>query len=377
MTYTRFGTGAVVLLIILAVTYWGWAYRNEPAAALPTPAPVVPVTVATVVRREVQHLTRAVGNVVSLHNVTLRSQVDGVLTAIHFVEGQRVAPGDLLVTIDDRTFVAVRDQARAELARNEAELQSAQIDLTRYRALAERAAVAAQVVDQQIALVAQLEARIAASRAAIVAAEVALSHTRIVSPVRGRVGLRLVDPGNLVRAGDSAGLVSVAQIAPIGVSFALPQELLPSVQALVLARDTNVVRVRERANGALLAEGHLSFVDNSIDAATGTIRVKAEFANEDERLWPGQFVSVELATATTPAALVVDLSAIQRGMASSFAYRVHGDSVDAIDVQIAYEDESIAVITSGLVEGDTVVIDGQSRLKPGTKVHVLDTPDGG
>lgn len=186
---------------------------SEPAAA----PPPIPVVVTTVERRDVPHLTRAVGTVTSLHSVTLRSQVDGVLNAVHFTEGQMVEQGTLLATIDDRAIVAALDQARAEFARNAAQLRAARIDLERYSNLSGCAAVAAQVLDQQAALVAQHDAGIAANRAAIAAAEVELSHTRIISPVTGRVGLRLIDPGNLVRADDGAGLVTVTQLTPIAV----------------------------------------------------------------------------------------------------------------------------------------------------------------
>jgi len=371
----RLGTLVFIALVVAAVSFVR-LQRSQPAVAAMAPAAPVPVVVETVVRRHVPHLTRAIGTVTSLHSVTVRSQVDGLLTAVHFTEGQKVDAGALLATIDDRAIVARRDQARAELARNEAELESARIDLARYRALTTRAAVAAQVVDQQAALVAQLTASIAANRAAIVAAEVELSHTRIVSPVRGKVGLRLVDPGNLVRAGDSDGLVNVTQIAPIAVIFALPQEFLPRLQALLAAGDTKLVEVREHADGEVLATGHLSLVDNAIDSTTGTLRVKAEFANEDERLWPGQFVTVELATATSPDALVVSLAAVQRGVERPFVYRVLDGQVEVVAVQVAYEDEAFAVIAAGLAEGDVVVTDGQSRLKPGTRVRTLAADDG-
>lgn len=356
--------------LFLAYLYYG---REEPATALAAAAPApIPVIVATVQRRDIPHLIRAVGTVTSLASVTVRSQVDGILTAVHFVEGQEVAAGALLARIDDRAIVAVRARARAELARNAAALRAAQLDLERYRGLAGRAAVAAQVLDQQAALVAQLEAGIAANHAAIAAAEVELSHTRIVSPVSGRVGLRLVDPGNLVRADDSGGLVTVTQIAPIAVVFALAQERLAAIQAMLRDTDAQVVTVRERAGGAVLARGRLSLIDNAIDIATGTVRIKAEFDNPDERLWPGQFVAVELATDISRDAAVVDLRAIQRGPERTFVYRVRDGRVEAAAVRVAYEDDALAVIAEGLAAGDVVVVDGHSRLRPGTTVQVVE-----
>jgi RND family efflux transporter MFP subunit len=228
------------------------------------------------------------------------------------------------------------------------------------------------VLDQQKALVEQLEAALAATAASIAQAEVDLSYTQIVTPVSGRVGLRRVDPGNLVRTSDAEGLVSVTQLAPIAVVFALPQELLPRVQALLAAPEPAPVDARVRAGGELIARGRLTLVDNQIDVLTGTIRVKAEFDNADLRLWPGQFVAVELETRVDRAALVVDVAALQRGLEQPFVYRVEGDVVAAVPVSVSWEDERIAVIGAGLAAGDVVVVDGQSRLKPGASVRVVE-----
>ncbi|MGD9602904.1 MAG: efflux RND transporter periplasmic adaptor subunit [Gammaproteobacteria bacterium] len=369
--------GLLALVAALALAAWfGWAQRSGPVAAAPAPARV-PVSVEAVARRDIPHLVHALGTVTSLHRVLVRPQVDGVLTAVHFTEGEPVARGAPLATIDDRAIVAARDAARAALARTTAELRTARLDLTRYRSLEGRAAVARQVIDQQAALVAQLEAGVAAHRAAIAAADVQVSHTRIVSPVAGRVGLRRVDPGNVVRADDPTGLVEVTQVAPIAVVFALPQEQLPAVRSLLAAGDARAVRLHARAGGAVLGEGRLTLVDNVIDETTGTFRVKAEFANADERLWPGQFVSVELATTHSPAALVVSQAAVLRGAARPYVYRLRADAVEAVDVEIAHEDERWAVIAAGLAEGDVVVTDGQSRLAPGVQVRVLNGADDG
>jgi len=368
---------ACIALLALATTGMGWLQRPAPSArAADTPAPVT-VTVTQVEQRDVPHLARGIGNVRSLNSVTLRSQIDGILTESPFEEGQRVEKGALLAKIDDRAILATLAQARADKARNEAQRRAAQLDLKRYEDLYSKdKAIPRQTVDQAAALVEELQAAIAANEATIAAAEVQLSYTRIVSPVDGRVGLRRVDPGNLVRAADTEGLVTVTQLDPIAVVFSLPQDMLPRLQALLHGAAPVAVTALDRDGGQVLATGRLAFIDNQIDAATGTIRLKAEFSNAEERLWPGQFVTVELPVGNSPAAMVVALKAVQLGIDGSYVYRVVGDKVEAVPVAIGYQNEDIAVIESGLAIGDTVVLDGHSRLRPGATVRIVGgTPD--
>lgn len=370
--------GAVtgIALLALAIAGMGWLQRPPPAAQTASaPAPIT-VNVTRVEQRDVPHLARGIGNVRSLHSVTLRSRVDGILTETPFEEGQRVEQGALLAKIDDRAILATLAQARADKARNVAQRNAAQLDLTRYRELYSKdKAIPRQTVDQAVALVQELEAAIAANEATIAAAEVQLSYTRIVSPVSGRVGLRRVDPGNLVRATDTEGLVTVTQLDPIAVVFSLPQDMLPRIQTLLHGAAPVAVTAMDRDGGQVLATGRLAFIDNQIDATTGTIRLKAEFPNAEERLWPGQFVTVELPVGSSPAAMVLTLKAVQLGIDGPFVYRVVGDKVEAVPVSIGYQDDDIAVIESGLAIGDTVVLDGQSRLKPGATVRIAsETP---
>lgn len=360
--------GALVAVLLIAasaaIVFWP---QQGPAAN--HAAPTVPVVVATVEQRDVPHVARAIGNVHSIHSVILRAQVDGILTDVLFEEGQRVAKGDLLARIDDRSIRAALQQARAELARNEAELKSARLDLERYAGLVKQNAVSRQEYDRQQALVAQLEAAAAANRAAVAAAEVELSHTRIVSPVSGRIGFRRIDAGNYVRASDAEGLFSVVQIEPIDVVFSLPQAVLPQLHGI--AGRKAPVRVYDQAGGSLLGEGELITIDNQVDRATGTIRLRARLPNADGRLWPGQSVVAQLRTGVSPGALIVPVTAVRHGLDSRYVFRVNDGKVESVPVTVAFEDDSIAVIAEGVAVGDVVVTDGHSRLVAGSAVEPI------
>lgn len=358
--------GMLAVLVIVAGAGAALLWRQQATAVTAGSGPTaVPVVVAVVEQRDVPHLARALGHVHSIHNVILRSQIDGILTEVLFEEGQRVAKGDLLARIDDRSIRAALNQARAEQARIQAELKSARLDLERYSRLVAQNAVSRQEYDRQQALVAQLEAMAAASEAAVAAAEVALSHTRIVSPVTGRVGFRRVDAGNFVRASDAEGLFSVTQMEPIDVVFSLSQSVLPRLPAIA---GSAPVKVYDRAGGNLLGEGMLTTIDNQVDRATGTIRLKARLPNTDGILWPGQSVVVELQTGISTGALVVPVTAVRHGLDGRYVFRVSGGKAEPVPVTVAFEDDSIAVIAEGVVAGDTVVTDGHLRLKPGSAV---------
>jgi RND family efflux transporter MFP subunit len=357
----------VTLLVVLGAGAWWLAGRGagDPAPALVAPVAVV---VTRVEVRDVAEFAQGLGNVQSLNSIALRPQVDGILTEVLFEEGQNVRAGQLLARIDDRAITAALAQARANRHRNQVALDTAKSDLSRYEALARSRTISQQTVDQQAAEVAQLEAALAADDAAIAAAEVQQSYTRIESPVDGRTGLRRVDPGNLVRAGDA--LVTITQMDPIAVVFSLPQSLLPRVRALQSAGTMPEVHAYDRAGGTRIASGRLLLVDNLIDTATGTVRLKAEFPNPDGRLWPGQFVTAELQVGLYRDALAVDARAVQRGRDHAFVWRVVGDTVEHVPVAPGYENEEVVVITQGLAAGDVVVRDGQSRLRPGSRVVV-------
>lgn len=340
---------------------------NTVAASPPKGPPPVPVSVVAVEQRDVPQLAAGIGTVQSLHSVVLRPQVSGIVTEVLFDEGQQVKRGQLLARIDDRTIVANLRQAEAEKARNEAQLRAARLDQSRYNNLLAEEAISRQTVEQQAALVEQLEAAIQANEATIAAHKVQLSYTQITSPVTGRVGLRRIDPGNLVQAGDANGLVAVTQVDPISVIFTLPQELLVTLQGLSQAH----VGAYDRDGGVLLGEGKLKTVDNQVDAATGTIRLRAEFTNKDGRLWPGQFVTVRLQTGVSNHALVVPARTVKQGLQGPFVFRVREQRAEVVPVQVGYSNDEIAVIREGLVEGDSVVSDGHSRLTPNAMVKLV------
>lgn len=361
-------------LALVALTAAGLWLAQRPSAPASRGASAVPVRVVAVAQQDVPRYIGAIGSVLSLHSVEVRPQVEGVLTQVLVKEGQWVKQGDLLATLDDRAIRASLDQARAQLGQTQAQLQVARVNLKRYQLLSTDDGVSKQTLDQQQALVNQLQATITGDQAAIDNATVQLSYTRIASPVTGRVGIRNVDPGNLVRTTDTQGLFSVTQIDPIAVEFSLPQQQLPTLQSLLKTPSPAEVEAYMDADGerSLLAKGHLSLIDNQVSATTGTVRVKAEFDNQDGRLWPGQLVTVRLRTAVDENALVVPPPVVQRSIDGHFVYRVDGDKVTSVPVKVLYQDSTLNIV-AGVKPGDHLVLDGQSRLKPGSKVEV--TPD--
>ena len=368
-------------LLIMTLIVTGIWLLTRPAKTKPTHAPTVPVRVIQVVQRDVPRYVSAIGAVLSLHSVMIRPQIDGILTQLLVKEGQSVKAGDLLATLDDRSIQASLDQANAQLGQNQAQLQVAQIDLKRYQLLSVDNGISKQTLDQQQALVNQLKATARGNQAAIAAAKVQLSYTHIHSPVTGRVGIRAVDPGNFLRVSDAQGLFSVTQIDPIAVEFSLPQQQLPTLHDLLEAKTPALVKAfigDSEHSITPLGEGRLSLIDNQVSATTGTIKVKAQFDNPQHTLWPGQRVNVELQTGVEQNALVVPPSVVQRGLDNYFVYRVKGDGVESVPVRMVYQDTDLNII-SGVNGGDTLVSDGQSRLKPGSRIEVLhetaQTPD--
>ncbi|MDF2398863.1 efflux RND transporter periplasmic adaptor subunit [Pseudomonas sp. 3MA1] len=365
---------AALLVALIAGAAW---FLNKPATARLAAPTAIPVRVVQVVQQDVPRYVSGIGTVLSLHSVIIRPQVDGILTRLLVKEGQLVKAGDLLATLDDRSIRANLDQAKAQLAQNQAQLQVAQINLKRYKLLSVDDGVSKQTYDQQAALVNQLNATAQGNQAAIDAAQVQLSYTQIRSPVTGRVGIRTVDEGNFLRMSDAQGLFSVTQIDPIAVEFSLPQQMLPTLQQLVRAQDPAAVQAYLGTDSnkadALLGNGHLSLIDNQIDTGTGTLRAKAEFANPQQKLWPGQLVTVKIQTALDQGALTVPPTVVQRGLDQHFVFRVKGQQVERVPVQLLYQDSELNII-AGVQAGDILVSDGQSRLKPGSQVQVLDAP---
>ncbi|MBI6633177.1 efflux RND transporter periplasmic adaptor subunit [Pseudomonas paralactis] len=361
--------------LILAVAAWALTRPAKARLAAPT---AIPVRVVSVTQQDVPRFVSGIGSVLSLHNVVIRPQLDGILTRLLVKEGQSVKAGDLLATLDDRSIRASLDQAKAQLGESQAQLQVALVNLKRYKELSVDDGVSKQTYDQQQALVNQLRATVQGNQAAIEAANVQLSYTQIRSPVSGRVGIRSVDEGNFLRMSDAQGLFSVTQLDPIAVEFSLPQQMLPTLQGLIAAPtpasvDAYLGADTDGDTGHLLGEGHLSLIDNQISSTTGTLRAKAEFNNSAQKLWPGQLVTIKIQTALDKNALVVPPTVVQRGLDSHFVYRVNGDKADVVPVQVTYQNSEINII-KGVQAGDVLVSDGQSRLKAGAQVEVLKAP---
>ncbi len=368
---------ALIVGVLVVVAVAAWALTRPAKAKLAAPT-AIPVRVVSVAQQDIPRFVSGIGTVLSLHSVVIRPQVDGILTQLRVKEGQLVKAGDLLASIDDRSIRASLDQAKAQLGESQAQLQVALVNLKRYKELSVDDGVSKQTYDQQQALVNQLKATVQGNQAAIDSAQVQLSYTQIRSPVSGRVGIRNVDEGNFLRASDAQGLFSVTQIDPIAVEFALPQQMLPTLQRLIAAPtrasvDAYLGADTDGQSGDLLGAGHLSLIDNQISSTTGTLRAKAEFTNASQRLWPGQLVTIKIQTALDKNALVVPPTVVQRGLDSHFVYRVNGDKVEIVPVQVTYQDSDASII-KGVQAGDVLVSDGQSRLKAGAQVEVLKEP---
>jgi membrane fusion protein, multidrug efflux system len=337
------------------------------------PAPIV-VTVTPVKRADFPVVLQSIGQVQAYNTVLVRARVDGQIMKIGFNEGQMVSQGDLLAQIDARPFQAALEQAAAKKAQDEANLANAKLDLARFATLAKQDFATKQQLDTQNAMVLQLTASIAADTAAVDAAKTQLDYTTIRAPISGRAGFRLIDEGNLVNAGQQTGIVSIAQLQPITVVFAEPQEFVPRINQ-ELADGAPPVTVMD-AEGHKLATGRLSISDNQVDAATGTIRLKAEFDNKDNALWPGLAVTTGLQLGVEKDVLIVPTEVVQHGQNGLYVFIVDDQNHAQLrQVKIAHEDTATAVISDGLKEGDRVVTSGQFLLQPGSIVSI-DTGSG-
>jgi len=330
--------------------------------------PPVPVTVATVTRQDVPILLTGLGTIQAYNTVTLRTRIDGQIMAVYFREGQDVHKGQVLALIDPRPYEVALQTAQANLARDLAQLNTAKANLARSKALLEAGVIALQEYQTQEATAGQFEGTVKADQAAIENAKLNLTYTRIVSPIEGRVGLRMIDPGNMVHAADTNGMLVITQMRPIAAIFTLPQEQLPDVLAHSRKEKLNV-RAYSSDDRSVLATGKLETVDNQIDPTTGTAKLKAVFDNKDGGLWPNQFVNIHLELATAKDALVIPAAAVQRGPDGNLAYVMNPDHKIAIQpVTIALTQGNIAVISSGLQEGEQVVTEGQDKLRAGSLV---------
>ena len=363
----------LVVVIVLAVLGWRWF---TPAAGRPGQGPgkeqavaPVPVTVVAATTQDVPVHLDALGTVQALNTVAVAAQVSGQLKALHFEEGAAIAKGALIAEIDPRTYQAALDQALASRAQHLAQLSASRSTLKRYEELSQKNFVSAQDLENQRQVVRQQEAQIAADDAAISSARTSLGYTRITAPIDGIAGLRQVDVGNLLQANAST-IVVLTQVQPINVIYTLPAQDLDSVREARAAGTVPVTALDRSDSHAVANDGVLAVVDNQIDTSTGTFRLKAEFPNADNALWPGAFVNVRMQVRTVEDGLVVPTQAVQRGPDGDYVYLLEpGDSVKMQPVRVAGEvDASRLMIASGLSAGDKVVTEGQFRLKPGAKV---------
>jgi multidrug efflux system membrane fusion protein len=333
----------------------------------------LPVAVAAVRTEDFPLYQNALGNVAARNTVTVRPRVDGQLAKVLFREGELVKAGDLLAEIDPRPFEVQVTQANGQLARDEAQLVNARIDVERYRTLLAQDSIAKQQVDTQEALVRQYQGTVEADRGAVANAKLQLSYTKITAPIGGRLGLRQVDVGNMVHTSDANGLVVITQVQPIAVVFSIPEDRLPAVRKRLANDATLPVDAYDRDGKVKLASGKLLTIDNQIDPATGTIKLKAEFPNDDSALFPNQFVNVRMHVDTLEGALIVPTPAVQRGAPGTFVYRVNAnDTVSVQPVKLGPVDGEKSVAVEGLKTGDRVVVDGTDKLRDGAAIEPVD-----
>jgi len=368
------GGAAIFALVAIGVILWLRVEEPVPQAAAQTASPAIPVTAGTVKVEDVPVFLNGIGTVQAYNSVAIKSRVDGQIVRVDFKEGQDVKEGDPLFQIDPRSYQAAVDQAQAAKQKDEANLVGAQADLERYEKLLTPGWQTRQSYDQQKAQVAQLQAAIKGDEAQINTAKINLGYTDIHSPIDGRLGARLVDKGNIVHANDNTALVMITELKPIFVSFTLPQESLDDVHENNKQAPL-VVRAYSGDGKKELAEGKLTLIDNMIDQATGTIHLKARFDNDDERLWPGEFVSLRVILTIRRGVSTVPQQTVQQGPNGHYAYVIKPDNtVERRAVEVASIQDGIAVVTKGLAANERVVVDGQFRLTEGARVNPTTAP---
>src|SRR5580704_5960636 len=370
----------LLLLVVAALIVW-LAYRTAhqpaPSGRSQTGGPS-PVGTAKVDKGDMPVVLSGLGTVTPLAMVTVKTQINGQLIEVAFREGQMVNKGDLLAQIDPRPYQVALAQAEGQLAKDQALLKNAELDLVRYRTLVAQNSIARQQLDTQAALVQQDRGVVQSDQAQVDAQKLNLTYCRITSPVTGRVGLRQVDPGNYVQTSDASGLVVITQLQPISVIFTLPEDNLPVVMRRTRGGATLAVTAFDRTGATKLDTGRLDTIDNQIDTTTGTVKLRAIFDNPDQSLFPNQFVNVQLLVDTVHDATLIPNAAIQRGPPGTFAYVVKPDeTVTAQPVALGPADDKQTAVTKGLEPGQLVVTDGADRLKEGAKVRLAENPPAG
>jgi multidrug efflux system membrane fusion protein len=361
----------VILLVIGGILYWRESQPDTGPRQGRGGPPAPPVVAATATKGDVKITDSALGTVTPLATVTLQTQIAGQLTEIGFKEGQDVKKGDFLAQIDPRPYQAALDQAQGQLAKDQALLRQAQVDLVRYKTLAAQDSIAKQQADDQEWLVHQDEGQVKVDQAQVENAQLNLAYCRIVSPATGRIGLRGIDPGNYVTVASSTALAVITQMQPISVVFVLPEDNLPAVLKRMHEGATLTVAATDRSGTIPLGNGTLLAVDSQIDTTTGTVKLKAQFANNDETLFPNQFVNVALLVDTLKDTTIIPTAAIQRGAPGTYVYMIkQDDTVTVQKVKLGPVDGDNVAIIDGLQPGDRVVVDGADKLREGAKVKI-------
>ncbi|MBC8950885.1 MdtA/MuxA family multidrug efflux RND transporter periplasmic adaptor subunit [Xenorhabdus sp. TS4] len=373
---------AAVLAVIVGVVFFAWKYFNVPSSAgdsqnseskqsLPNPAQP-PVQVAAAEIKSIPHYLGGLGTVLAANTVTVTSQVEGQLIALHFNEGQYVQKGDLLAEIDPRSFQVKLTRAQGQYAKDQATLANTKQDLLRFQQLAKSKLISQQDLDKQISLVRQSEASLQADQADIDEAKLQLAYSRITAPISGRVGLKRIDIGNYISGGGATPIVVITQVDPIDVVFSLPENDIGAVLKAQKDHKNVAVIAWDRNNQQPLAQGQLISIDNQIDVTTGTIKMKAQFNNQNNVLFPNQFVNIQMKVNTLSDVVVIPTAGLQMGNSGNFVWKVDKENkVSKHKVVAGLQDNQLAVINSGLSAGEHVVTDGIDHLTEGTKVEIV------